>query len=132
MKNQKNIFSTIAIACSLFFTIPTKMCAAQSIYGKVSFIGTIKASSLSNVGEIGFRFRLSQSTCGSNNIKKERWITVKSGRVDGKYEANGINYKTAYSTLLTSMLTEKHVQIDNVPTCNGGLVNLSQLQIGIY
>lgn len=107
---------------------------ASSIYGKVTFLGTL-SEAYDNGYHAQFRFRLSNSTCDSNTTPGDRWVHVRSGRMDGAFAHNSANLRNAYDTLLNAFLTSKNVQVDGVPNCTTTGVQTLDLwkgNIGMY
>lgn len=118
--------------------IASKNALAASVSGKVNFVGTVKEYTASNEGlHAQLRIRVSDSTCksGSNQTGQptERWITIKSGRMDGQFAHNSANFRNAFSLLMAAFLSGKSVQIDGVPNCNAGnTISLWSSQVGMY
>jgi len=123
----------LVVVLGLTFSASTTV-LAEAIFGKVTFIGTIKEiSSLKKGYQAQFRLRVSKSTCTSDKTPKNRWVSVKSGRMDGIFAHNAVNFKNAFSAVLAAFLAGKNVQIDGVPTCNTSqIIDLWRSQIGIY
>lgn len=115
----------IGMWASLFW-LDRGVCAA-TVYGKVTFVGTYSEFVENNNYHSQFRFRVSQSTCGNDTAPKERWIHVKSGRMDGKFIHNMANFRNAYSTVLSAFLAGKGVQVDAVPSCDASKVQTINL-----
>lgn len=108
--------------------------SAESVYGKINFLGTISEEFDAGF-HARFRMRVAQSTCGSDPTPTDRWIHVRSGRMDGEFAHNSPNLRNAYSTLLVAFLTGNNVQIDNVPSCDASVVQTIDLwgsNIGIH
>lgn len=109
---------------------------AARINGKVTYVGTMGEYHTSSEGyQATFRFRVSESTCGTDTAPKDRWIHVRSGRMDGVYAHNSANLKNAFTTVMTAMLSGKIIEVDGAPDCNATQVqtiNLWNSQIGLF
>jgi hypothetical protein len=109
--------------------------SAATFSGKITFLGTTGVEALNPGGQVRFRIRISQSTCSDDPTAaaKDRWIGVRSERMDGESAHNAAHFKSTYSTLLVAFLTKNNVQIDGVPSCDESQdVVLRDLWIGIY
>jgi hypothetical protein len=109
--------------------------SAESVYGTVSFVGTTGEYVEGGAYQATFRFRLSNSSCAQDQTKAERWVVVHSGRMDGPYIHNSVNFRNAYTTVMTAFLTGKELQVDGVQNCDSSktqIVNLWSAQIGVH
>lgn len=92
---------------------------AETVIGKVTFVGTIGEYTAENEGyQAQFRFRVGESTCGNDKQPRERWIVARSGRMEGAFAHNFANTRNAYSTVMAAFLASKGIQIDGVPSCD--------------
>ncbi len=109
---------------------------AARINGKVTYVGTQAEYNTAAGGyQAVFRMRISESTCEADKAPKDRWVLVRSGRMDGIYAHNAANFENAYSTVMTSMLTGKVIEIDGVPNCTATAVqtlDLPHAGIGLF
>jgi hypothetical protein len=74
-------------------------------------------------------------TCGTDLTPQDRWIVIRSGRMDGIYAHNSVNMKNAYSTLMIALLSDKDVQIDGLPHCSTTeaiFMDLWNSNVGLY
>lgn len=128
---MKRFLLSLALGASLISPVSSW---AESVYGKVTFIGTIGEYHNANEGyHAQLRFRVSDSTCTNANTPKERWIMIRSGRMDDKFVHNEANFRNAFSLLMAAFLSGKGVQIDGLPNCNDhNTINLWSSQIGMY
>lgn len=126
----------LAVASMIAGVLVAQPAWAERISGEVSYIGTQSEYHTADSGyQAVFRFRVSNSTCGNDNTPRDRWLHVRSGRMDGAFAHNAANLKNAYSTVMTSLLTGKIIEIDGVPGCDAAQVqtiNLWQAAIGLY
>jgi hypothetical protein len=91
---------------------------ASEILGKVTFVGTFPEDSSDGTYHARLRVRIN-GTCDSDTSVKDRWLIIRSGRMDGIYAHNAANMKNAYSTLTSALLSGKSVQIDyNATNCS--------------
>jgi hypothetical protein len=134
-KMKKSLFASIAMVFALLCLTATSS-LASSVFGKVTFVGTIGEDATATNGyHAQFRFRVSNSTCDSDNVGKDRWIHVRSGRMDGIFAHNSANFRNAYNTVMTAFLSGKNIQVDGVPSCDSSktqTINLWSSSIGIY
>lgn len=106
--------------------------AGAAMTGKVTFVGTLKEYHTDSGGyQARFRIRLSDSTCTNQKNPKDRWIEVRSGRMDGAYAHNMANVRNAFSVVLAAFLSGKTVQVD-LPTCETVTIDLWSSTIGIF
>lgn len=119
-----------ALCCALAGAVD-----AETIHGTVTFVGTIGEFRDPNGSlHARFRLRLSESTCAAGP-KKDRWIHVRSGPMDGSFQHNSANFRNAYNTAMSGLLarTVVNMQLDGVPNCDESHeINLWQAQIGLY
>jgi hypothetical protein len=134
MKKRFKRFGGLAIfalCCALSDAV-----GAETIHGTVTFVGTIgEFREPSGFLHAQFRLRLSESTCGSDQTRKDRWIHVKSGRMDGSLQHNSANFRNAYNTAMSGLLarTVLNMQLDGAPTCNDfNEINLWNANVGLY
>ncbi len=121
----------------LFFVIVLSAAGSNSAIavkanGEINYVGVV--SELYSGGyHARFRFRMKDSICNGVTIPS-RWVTVKSGRMDGQYVHNQAAFRAAYNTLMTAFLSGKSIQVDNLPSCSSSdqTLNLWQSQIGMY
>jgi hypothetical protein len=90
--------------------------SAATTWGKVTFIGTI-SEEYSEGYHARLRVRI-HGTCDTDATAADRWIHIRSGRMEDIYAHNGVNMKNAYSTLMAALLADKSVQIDGLPHCS--------------
>ncbi len=90
---------------------------ASSTIGRVTFLGTIPEEVASGAYGAQFRIRVF-GTCDNDTVAKERFIHVRTGRMDGAFAHNATNARNAYSTLLAASLAGKAVQIDGIANCS--------------
>lgn len=126
------VISTILL---LSLTVVGKV-AAVSVYGRVTFVGTIGEQEDNGHYHARFRFKVSESTCTGDNTPKDRWIVVRSGWMDAPFQHNSANFRNAYNTVLSGLLarTVVHIQVDGVPSCDTStsqFISLWNSQIGI-
>lgn len=122
----------ISVSVNLFLLVGGAR--AEAIFGKVNFVGTYSEYVEGAVYHSQFRFRVTQSTCGNDKTPKDRWIHVRSGRMDGKFIHNMANFRNAYNTVISAFLAGKGVQVDGVPSCDASKVqtiNLWKAPIGL-
>jgi hypothetical protein len=108
---------------------------AATVLGRITFVGTEHELVQDGNHSATFRIRMSDSTCTGDNQKKERWIKVLSGRMDGKYQHNMANFMNAYNTAMSAFGSGKDVQVDQVPSCTTEgtqTIELWRATIGIY
>ena len=111
-------------------TLLAPKASADGVSGKVVFLQTLPEEIQGDVHHARFRVKISQSNCGFDTTPKDRWIHVRSGRMDGLFANNATNFKVAYSTLLTAFLTGDKVQIDGVSSCDASVVQTIDLWTG--
>lgn len=132
-KTARNILTLVGFCSAMFFS---NAALAERINGKVSYIGTQNEYHTSTSGyHAVFRFRVSESVCGNDKTPKDRWVKIRSGRMDGAYAHNSANFKNAYSTVMASLLSGKTIEVDGAPNCNAGdtqTINLWGAAIGLY
>ena len=93
--------------------------SAASLVGKVTFVGTIDEDNSGGAYSARLRVRLNSTCMGDiDTSPKDRWVIIRSGRMDGVFAHNGVNMRNAYSTLLSALLSGNSVQIDGLPNCN--------------
>lgn len=93
-----------------------------SVFGRVTFIGTIQQVSNGNVFQSRFRFRVSSSTCDDGTGRKgdgteTRWFNVRSGKMTAPQVHNATNTSNAYNTVLAAFLNGNGIQVDGVADC---------------
>ena len=93
------------------------MASAETVIGKIWFLGTLSEESAGGF-HARFRMGIAESTCGGDVTPTNRWIHVRSGRMDGEFAHNSANLRNAYGTLLVAFVTGKRVQIDGVQSCD--------------
>jgi hypothetical protein len=126
------IARSMAVAALVILSV-TAGAEASSLYGKVTFVGTVTEEAGQGGFYARFRVRVSSSTCDANTTPQDRWLTFRSGRTDGLYAHNATNTRNAYTTFLTAMLTGKNIQVDGASNCTASqIVNLWTAQVGIY
>jgi hypothetical protein len=91
--------------------------SAATTVGKVTFVGTIGEEVISNVYHARLRVRV-HGTCDTDAAEADRWIHIRSGRMDNIFTHNSVNMRNAYSTLMSALLSGKDVQIDGLPNCS--------------
>ena len=94
----------------------TGIASAATTWGKVTFVGTIGEEYAQ-----GYHARLRvrvHGTCDSDGAAADRWIIIRSGRMDDIYARNSVNMRNAYSTLMAALLADKVVQIDGLSNCS--------------
>jgi hypothetical protein len=131
---MKTALNRLVMGSVLILGLFAGTASAETVFGKISFLGTI-SEQFDGGYHAQFRMRVAQSTCGSDSTQRDRWIHVRSGRMDGQFAHNSANLKNAYSTLIVALATASNVQIDNVPSCDASVVQTIDLwasQIGIY
>jgi hypothetical protein len=113
--------------------------AAEQVVGRVSFVGTIgEFNEAPGVFHAQFRMRISESTCSSTgNVRRDRWIHVRSGRMDAPFQHNSVNFRNGYNTAMSGLLarTVVNIQVDGVPDCDADKiqqVNLWSSNIGLF
>jgi hypothetical protein len=118
------------------------MAEDHTIIGKVTFLGTLGEFYSAEFGySARFRVRV-HGTCKPETgapvgltTSADRWLIIRSGRMDGPYAHNNANLVNAYNTLLTAFTHSKTVQIDGLTRCHSlesTEWNLWELQIAIY
>ncbi len=120
-----------ALCCALSGAV-----SAEPITGTVTYVGTLgEVGDTSGFVHARFRFRLSESVCGSDQARKDRWIHVRSGRMDGNFQHNSANFRNAYNTVMSGLLARTVVYIAlDVPSCDANSVqeiNLPNAAIGL-
>ena len=108
---------------------------AVTVAGPVTFVGTQYEVVHNGNYSARFWFRVIDSTCTGDNQPKERMISVVSGRMDDKFRHNMANFRNAYSTILSALITKMHVQIDGVPSCSNQqtqTIELWKARIGMH
>ena len=121
--------SLILGACICFMHIG--VVHAAGLVGDVTFVGTQPEHISGDNYNARFRVRLTNSTCNGAD-KKERWLHIISGAMNGKFQHNLANTRNAYSTLMSALITKKKVQIDGAVTCKDSQnVGLWRIGIGI-
>lgn len=128
--------SNIVVALSLSLIVTTAW-SDETVSGNVSFVGTYGEYKEANANRYHaqFRIRLSNSTCGSDTTPRERWLHVRSGRMDGIFAHNAANFRNAYNSAMTALLADLKVQIDGVPSCDASksqTIDLWGGRIGVY
>ncbi|MDH5178105.1 MAG: hypothetical protein OEZ39_16490 [Gammaproteobacteria bacterium] len=133
---MKRILVYLSLSLLLYISASPKIVFAETIFGKVAFVGTTSEyMEKAGVYHATFRFKVSQSICGNDKTPKDRWIVVRSGRMDGVFIHNMANFRNAYNTVITLLLSGKNLQLDNVPSCDASktqTVNLWGAWIGIF
>lgn len=123
-----------ALILGSFAAAPQASAATAS--GKVTFVGTMSEVTANGFLQMRFRFRLTNSVCGTSTTPAPtRWIIVHSGYVGEPTTHNMANTRAAYNTLLAAFLSGKSVQVDGVASCNAAVdqqINLWTSMIGIY
>lgn len=136
MKSTSLSSKGIAIS-ALCYAFSGAVSAQQGLIGTVNFLGTTGEFREANgVRHARFRFRVIESVCGSDQAPKERWVLVKSGRMDGDFQHNSANFRNAYNTVMSALLarTVFSIQVD-VPDCDATRaqeVNLPSAAIGLF
>ena|SRR5262245_14527220 len=110
--------------------------SAEPITGVVTYVGTLpEVGDPSGFVHARFRFRLSESECGSDRAPKDRWIYVRSGRMDGGSQHNSVNFRNAYNTVMSGLLARTVAYISlEVPNCDPNSaqeINLSNAAMGL-
>lgn len=127
----------LVLLCALGTFVESNAIAA-SIYGTVGFVGTINQYTASNEGyQAQLRVKVVNSTCktntGENNQPTDRWIGIRSGRMDGQFAHNSVNFRNAFSLLMAAFLSGKMVQIDGPLNCNtSNTIDLWSSTVGMY
>jgi hypothetical protein len=125
------------VISALCYALSGAASAQQGLTGTVNFLGTTGEFREANgVHHARFRFRVIESVCGSDQTPKERWVLVKSGRMDGDFQHNSANFRNAYNTVMSALLarTVLSIQLD-VPDCDATRtqeVNLPSGAIGLF
>jgi hypothetical protein len=125
------------LAFTTIVSVLTPGVSAATIHGKVTFIGTMPEDSSDGNYNARVRVRVN-GTCEldspSTDPARDYWVEIKSGRMDGIYAHNSVNMKNAYSTLVSSLLSGKSVQIDGLPNCNpdSTVLELWRGQVGLF
>jgi hypothetical protein len=131
-----------AVMCSILILMGSLFAQpgwAASVVGRVTFLGTIDVQSDGTSRWNRFRIRISESTC-DQAMPKERWIVVRSDRLDPDRPdrdrpSRAADYRNAYSTLLAAFLSGNSVQID-APSldCRADIqvLEITSMNIGIF
>lgn len=114
MKNVRHLLLGLVMALTMLSEGVAS--AASGISGKVVFVGT-ETEDYDGVYHARLRVRV-YGTCDTDLVPQDRWIVIRSGRMDGIFAHNGVNMKNAYSTLLAAILTGKDVLIWGLPNCS--------------
>jgi hypothetical protein len=125
MKAVRHLLTGLALALAL---LGADVASAATIWGKVTFVGTISEDSAD-----GYHARLRvriNGTCDTDAAVADRWIHIRSGRMEDIYAHNSANMRNAYSTLMAALLADKSVQIDGLPHCNAAEVISMDLWTG--
>ena len=56
--------------------------SAETVFGKITFLGTLPEEFDGTAYHARFRIRVSESTCGSDSAPKDRWIHVRSSNTE--------------------------------------------------
>lgn len=110
-----------------------------SVFGRVTFVGTLNEFQNKNNRQAQFRFRLSLSTCDDGHGRKGngsevRWFTVRSGIITETYAHNAVNTLNAYNTILAAFLNAKGIQLDGIDNCHvtdNKIIQLPSVAIGV-
>jgi hypothetical protein len=133
MRNQINKLTSLAAFALVLGMASTGF--ASSVYGKVTFVGTIGEYVSSGTYSPQFRVHLPAASC-DGSAAQDRWLVVVGGRSDGIYSHNNTNTRNAYSTLVAAFLGGKNIQIDSSNiSCSSTAAQTIYLwtsQIGIY
>ena len=125
MKAVRHLLTGLALALAVF---GAGVASAATTWGKVTFVGTISED---NADGYHARLRvLVHGTCDTDPAVADRWIHIRSGRMEDIYAHNSANMRNAYSTLMAALLADKSVQIDGLPHCNPAEVISMDLWIG--
>jgi hypothetical protein len=114
MKNVRRLLLGMAMALAV---LNAGVASAATTWGTVTFVGTISEESHDG----GFSARLHvrvNGACDTDSAVADRWIIIRSGRMEGIYAHNGVNMKNAYSTLMAAFLANKTVEIGGLPDCS--------------
>jgi hypothetical protein len=108
----------LAVASALALTLLAASDAgAAVIRGKATFVGTFSEEVSGGTYSARARVR-TFGTCDNDNTPKERWVLIRSGRMDGVYVHNSVNMRNIYSTLTAALLSGKSIEIFGVSGCN--------------
>jgi hypothetical protein len=85
------------------------------VTGTLDFVGTLDPQA----GSARARVRVDQGDCDTGQVNN-LYIIISSGNLNNTSgsEANSVNMKNAYSTLLTALLSGKRVQIFGPQSCS--------------
>jgi hypothetical protein len=103
-------------AAMILAVLVADVASAATTWGKVTFVGTI-SEEYSEGYHARLRVRV-HGTCDTDATAADRWVHIRSGRVEDIYVHNSANMRNAYSTLMAALLADKSVQIDGLPHCN--------------
>ena len=128
MKAVRHLLMGVAMILAV---LVAGVASASSAVGKVTFVGTISEEN----SDIGYHARLRvriHGTCDTDTAAVDRWIVIRSGRTEDIYAHNSVNMRNAYSTLMAALLADKIVQIDGLPQCTDGTMDLWTGQVGLF
>jgi hypothetical protein len=131
MKALRHQLTGLALALAV---LGADVALASTTVGKVTFVGTI-GEDCSDGCHARLRVRV-LGTCDTTDTEiKDRWIHIRSGRMDGEFAHNSVNMRNAYSTLMAALLSGKDIQIDGLPNCSTESaihIDLWASQVGMF
>jgi hypothetical protein len=84
-KRMAKMFLVVVLGLGFF---ASKDALAASVFGKVTFVGTVNEYTAPTEGfNAQRRVHISDSTCTGANNPTERWITIKSARLERFHNA---------------------------------------------
>ena len=113
MKAVRHLLTAMVLALAV---LGAGVASAASTVGKVTFVGTI-GEEYSEGYHARLRVRV-HGTCDTDATAADRWIIIRSGRMEDIYAHNSANMRNAYSTLMAALLADKGVQIDGLANCS--------------
>jgi hypothetical protein len=130
IKNRLFDAASIVIPLIIFSFSARPALGGEGVIGKVDFIAT-GGETIDNGYHATFPLRIT-GKCGSRSVQNLT-INVRSGRMDGQYAHNSANFRNAYNTAITALLTDKTVQLGPVDKCsNGAPLDLWGGGLGMY
>jgi hypothetical protein len=113
---MKGVRHLLMGAAMILAALVADVASASTTWGKVTFVGTFTQEYAQ-----GYHARLRvrvHGTCDADGAAADRWIIIRSGRMDDIYAHNSVNMRNAYSTLMAALLSGKNVQIGGLSDCS--------------
>lgn len=111
MKTSKLAAIALGILTLSASNLLAEEASAKSIIGQLNYVGTTNEKTITNGYVERFWFRVAEATCDGATSSITYYILVNSRSSTYKTPGNLINFRNAYSTLLSAFLSGKRVEI---------------------